>query len=140
MTLHPAVRLNNLGRISRRCENLRNQGVGIQGDRRDQLLDLLGRELRGRCWCLLVGLAGGTVRAGLRDGGVQVAIHVGRRYFFEELGVNCSNIFATPLSRFLMFLSELLESVSLSVRSFIGCQTAFGFGSTGEVSPSACDG
>src|SRR5258705_12066970 len=45
----------------------------------------------------------------------------GSRYFFEDSGGNCLNNFSTPLSRFLMFLSELLESVSLEVplqRSF----------------------
>ena len=42
MTLYPAVRLDNLGRISGRCENLRNEGVWVQSDRRNQLLDLLG--------------------------------------------------------------------------------------------------
>src|SRR5437899_3247117 len=34
------------------------------------------------------------------------------RYFFGS-GGKCANIFCTPLSRFLVFLSELLESVSL---------------------------
>src|SRR5580704_1443615 len=68
MTLHPAVCLDNLGRIRGRRENLGNQGVGVQGDRRDQLLDLLGSELRGRCWrwSLVVGLTAETVGVGLR--------------------------------------------------------------------------
>src|SRR5712691_8717343 len=35
-----------------------------------------------------------------------------RRYFFAS-GGKCANIFCTPLSRFLVFLSALLESVSL---------------------------
>src|SRR5229473_1659431 len=51
----------------------------------------------------------------------QVANHVGRRYFFEEPGGKCLNILSTPLSRFLMFLSELLESVSLDVPLQISC-------------------
>ncbi len=69
MTLHPAVRLDNLRRISGRREYLRDEGIRVQGDRRDQLLDLLRRELRGRCWCLClhVGLARGTVVVGLRS-------------------------------------------------------------------------
>jgi hypothetical protein len=35
------------------------------------------------------------------------------RYFFAS-GGKCANIFCTPLSRFLVFLSALLESVSLA--------------------------
>src|ERR1700730_17536518 len=42
-------------------------------------------------------------------------------YLFEEPGVNFLNIFSTPLSRFLMFLSELLERVSLSELLQISC-------------------
>src|ERR1700730_2357681 len=52
---------------------------------------------------------------------VQRANHLKRRYFFEEPGGNCLNIFSTPLSRFLMFLLELLESVSLVVPLQINC-------------------
>src|SRR5229473_2076284 len=42
-------------------------------------------------------------------------------YLFEEPGGNFLNIFSTPLSRFLMFLSELLESVSLAFPLQISC-------------------
>src|SRR5258708_20456547 len=49
------------------------------------------------------------------------ANHVRRRYFFEEPGGNCLNILSTPLSRFLMFLLELLESVSLELPLQISC-------------------
>src|ERR1700680_2222555 len=42
-------------------------------------------------------------------------------YLFEEPGGNFLNIFSTPLSRFLMFLSELLERVSLSEPLQISC-------------------
>src|ERR1700756_3941121 len=38
--------------------------------------------------------------------------NLSERYFFTS-GGKCANIFCTPLSRFLMFLSALLESVSL---------------------------
>src|SRR5467141_2982919 len=48
MTLHPAVRLDNLCWIRGSSENLRNQGVRVQRDGRDQLLQLLGRVLHGR--------------------------------------------------------------------------------------------
>jgi hypothetical protein len=51
----------------------------------------------------------------------QVPNHLGRRYFFEEPGGKCLNILSMPLSRFLMFLSELLESVSLEVPLQISC-------------------
>src|SRR5258707_12002695 len=44
-----------------------------------------------------------------------------RRYFFEESGGKCLNILSTPLSRFLMFLSELLERVLLAVPLQISC-------------------
>ena len=68
---------------------------------------------------------GRTQRYGYRNepqsDGIQIANHVERRYFFEEPGGNCLNIFSTPLSRFLMFLSELLESVSLEVPLQISC-------------------
>ncbi len=76
--------------------------------------------------CSRVRPIGRTQRYGYRkehqtDRGTQVASHVRHRYFFEEPGGNFLNIFSTPLSRFFMFLSELLESVSLDVprhRSF----------------------
>src|SRR6476646_3318195 len=42
-------------------------------------------------------------------------------YLFEEPGGNFLNILSTPLSRFLMFLSELLESVSLELPLQISC-------------------
>src|ERR1700681_1079262 len=42
-------------------------------------------------------------------------------YLFEELGGNFLNILSTPLSKFLMFLSELLESVSLEAPLQISC-------------------
>src|SRR5205823_5786713 len=41
MTLHPAVRLDNLGWIGGGGENLRNECVWVQGDRSDKLLQLL---------------------------------------------------------------------------------------------------
>src|SRR5580692_1317922 len=44
-----------------------------------------------------------------------------RSYFFEESGGNFLNIFSTPLSRFSMFLSELLESVSLELPLHTNC-------------------
>src|SRR5580704_8397515 len=50
-----------------------------------------------------------------------VANHRCACYFFEEPGGNCLNIFCTPLSRFLMFLSELLDSVSLDAPLQISC-------------------
>ena len=34
--------------------------------------------------------------------------------FFYDFGGKCANIFSTPLSRSLMFLEDLLESVSLA--------------------------
>src|SRR5713226_4447911 len=66
MTLHPAVRLDNLGWIGRSGENLRNEGVWVQGDRGDELLQLLRGLLHGWRWRLLVGLARRTERLGLR--------------------------------------------------------------------------
>src|ERR1700722_12369927 len=42
-------------------------------------------------------------------------------YLFGEPGGNFLNILSTPLSRFLMFLSELLESVSLEEPRQISC-------------------
>ncbi len=54
--LHPAVRFHDLGRIGGGGEDLRNQGVRIQGDGRDQLLQLVGTFLDHRlslhrgCW------------------------------------------------------------------------------------------
>jgi hypothetical protein len=41
----------------------------------------------------------------------SAATHIRRYLFFS--GGKCANIFCTPLSRFLVFLSALLESVSL---------------------------
>jgi hypothetical protein len=55
------------------------------------------------------------------DRGTQAANHVRSRYFFEEPGGKCLNILSTPLSRFLMFFSELLESVSLEEPLQISC-------------------
>ena len=66
MTLHPAVRLDNLGWIGGGGENLRNECVWVQGDRSDKLLQLLRGLPRGRTLWLLAGLACGGVRAGLR--------------------------------------------------------------------------
>src|SRR5437868_13097073 len=53
MLLHPAPRFHNLGWIGGGCEDLRNQWVRIQGDRRHQLLHLFGSLLRrlGRWQC-----------------------------------------------------------------------------------------
>src|SRR4029077_17779126 len=49
----------------------------------------------------------------LFSGGVSLGIrNPYERYFFTS-GGKCANIFCTPLSRFLVFLSALLESVSL---------------------------
>src|SRR6266850_15901 len=67
MALHPAVRLDNLRRIGGSGENLRNEGVRVQRDRRDQLLQLLRGMFDGRRWRLVVGLARGTERLGLRS-------------------------------------------------------------------------
>src|ERR1700719_404352 len=47
MLLHPAPRFHNLGWIGGGCEDLRDQWVRIQGDRRHQLLHLLRSLLRG---------------------------------------------------------------------------------------------
>jgi hypothetical protein len=44
-----------------------------------------------------------------------------RPYFFVALGGNCLNILSTPSSRFLMFLLELSESVSLAAPLQISC-------------------
>jgi len=66
MALHPAVRLDNLSRIGGSGENLRNECVRVQGDRRDKLLQLLRRMLQERRWRLFVGLARRTERFGLR--------------------------------------------------------------------------
>src|SRR6266850_451609 len=49
-----------------------------------------------------------------------MAVHGGFRYF-EDPGGNFLNIFSTPLSRFLMFLLELLESVSLELPLHRSC-------------------
>ena len=48
MTLHPAVRLANLGGIRGSSENLHNECVRVQSDRRNELLELLRGMLRGR--------------------------------------------------------------------------------------------
>ena len=66
MALHPAVGLDNLGGIGGSGENLRNEGVRVQGDRRDELLQLLRGMLHGRRRRLLIGLARRTERFGLR--------------------------------------------------------------------------
>src|SRR6266481_2978383 len=50
MTLHPALRLDNLSWIRGSGENLRNERVRVQGDRRDKLLQFLGGRFRGRSW------------------------------------------------------------------------------------------
>lgn len=46
---------------------------------------------------------------------MQVTSRVGLPYFFEEPGGKFLNIFSTSLSIFLMFLFELLDSVSLEL-------------------------
>src|SRR6266849_3080169 len=66
MTLNPTVRLDNLRGIGGGGENLRNEGVRVQGDRRDELLQLLRGMLHGRRWLLFVGLASRSERFGLR--------------------------------------------------------------------------
>jgi hypothetical protein len=48
--LEPAVSFHNLGRISRRCENLGNQGIRVQCNWRNQLLELFGGLLRDLSW------------------------------------------------------------------------------------------
>src|SRR5258708_34630659 len=65
MTLHPAVRLDDLSRIGGSSENLRNERVRVQGDRRDELLQLLRGLFRGCRWLLFVGLACRSERLGL---------------------------------------------------------------------------
>src|SRR6267142_6361019 len=65
MTLHPALRLDNLSWIRGSGENLRNERVRVQGDRRDKLLQFL-RGLFRRRSLRLAGLARRTVGAGLR--------------------------------------------------------------------------
>ena len=59
MRLHPTVCLHDVGRISRGGENLRNELIRIQRNRRNQLVELIRREWsrdirRGivRCRCL----------------------------------------------------------------------------------------
>src|SRR3989442_14058684 len=47
MLLYPPVCFDNLVRISGGCENLSNQSIRIQCDRRDELLQLCRRLLRG---------------------------------------------------------------------------------------------
>ncbi len=54
--LHPAVCFHDLSRIGGGGEDLRNQGVRIEGDGRHQLLQLVGTcldhrlSLHGGCW------------------------------------------------------------------------------------------
>ena len=45
----PAGGLDDLERIGRRDQDLHGKPVRIERDRRDELLDLRGRELRGLC-------------------------------------------------------------------------------------------
>src|SRR5216683_731217 len=66
MALHPPVCLDNLGGLGGSGENLRNEGVRVQGDRRDKLLQLLRGMLDGRRLLMFVGLARRTERLGLR--------------------------------------------------------------------------
>jgi hypothetical protein len=66
MALHPPVRLDNFLGLGGSGENLRNQGVRVQGDRRDELLQLLSGMLDGRL-LLFVRLARRTERCGLRS-------------------------------------------------------------------------
>src|SRR5258708_36651038 len=49
-----------------------------------------------------------------------MAVHGGFRYF-EDPGGNFLNIFSTSLSRFWMFLLELLESVSVELPLHTSC-------------------
>src|SRR5712664_4920435 len=58
MGLHPAIRLDNLGWIGGSGENLRNEGVRVQGDRRHELLQFLWGLSR-RLGC---GLRSGLIR------------------------------------------------------------------------------
>src|ERR1700756_3512064 len=71
--------------------------------------------------CTLAGLGYPLARS--NQGRVELMrdSSMGRRYFFEEPGGKCLNILSTPLSRFLMFLSELSESVSLELPLQISC-------------------
>src|SRR5690348_12196083 len=48
ITLHPALRLDNLSRIRRGSHDLRNQSVWVQSDWRNQLLQLLRSVSRNR--------------------------------------------------------------------------------------------
>src|SRR6267143_5820976 len=50
MTLHPALRLDNLSWIRGSGENLGNERVRVQGDRRHELSQFLGGRFRGRSW------------------------------------------------------------------------------------------
>src|SRR3977135_4467528 len=65
MTLHPAFGLDNLGWISGSGENLSNEGVRVQGDRSDQLLQLLRGLEDSLSWRLFDGLAARTVGSSL---------------------------------------------------------------------------
>src|SRR4029077_9635934 len=55
------------------------------------------------------------------DGVIQESSHMCLAYFLEEPGGKFLNIFSTSLSIFLMFLSELLEIVSLELPLQISC-------------------
>src|SRR4029077_14088219 len=55
-TLYPAVRLDNFSWISGSSEDLCNERVRVQGDRRDELLQLLRGLLRGWSRQRIVGL------------------------------------------------------------------------------------
>ena len=63
--LHPAVCLDDLRWIRGRGQNLRHHRVGIQSDRRDELLQLLRGTMHGRSRLLLIGLACGAVHVSL---------------------------------------------------------------------------
>ena len=47
MLLQPAIGFHDFGRIGRGGEDLRDQRVRVQGDRRDELVQLFRRRLRG---------------------------------------------------------------------------------------------
>ncbi len=67
MTFNPAFCLDNLSRICRGGQDLRNQRVWVQSDWGNQLLQLLGRMLGSWRRLLFVGLACRTESLGLRS-------------------------------------------------------------------------
>jgi hypothetical protein len=46
VALEPALRADDVGRVGRSGQHLGQQGIGIEGDRAEQLVELVGLELR----------------------------------------------------------------------------------------------